>query len=66
MYILLIGYLFVIVMFAAVVGASNWVLGLFFFTTLAVLPTWLIFWLKRSMQKKKVETKLEQQNLEQE
>ncbi|MCB5196346.1 MULTISPECIES: hypothetical protein [Deefgea] len=66
MYILLIGYLFVIVMFAAVVGASNWVLGLFFFITLAVLPTWLIFWLKRSVQKKKAETKLEQQNLEQE
>jgi len=53
MYILLIGYLFVIVMFAAVVGASNWVLGLFFFVVLAVLPTWFIFWLQRRIQKKK-------------
>lgn len=53
MYILLIGYLFVIVMFAAVVGASNWALGLFFFVVLAVLPTWFIFWLQRRIQKKK-------------
>ncbi|MBM5572813.1 MULTISPECIES: hypothetical protein [Deefgea] len=53
MYILLIGYLFVIVMFAAVVGASNWVFGLFFFVVLAVLPTWFIFWLQRRIQQKK-------------
>ena len=59
MYILLIGYLFVIVMFSAVVGASNWVLGLFFFVLLAVLPTWLIVLLKRSVQRKKAETKIE-------
>lgn len=55
MYILLIGYLFVIVMFCAVVGASNWPLGLFFFVMLAVLPTWFIFWLQRRIQRKKQE-----------
>ncbi|WP_027469263.1 hypothetical protein [Deefgea rivuli] len=55
MYILLIGYLFVVVMFSAVVAASKLFLGLFFFVVLAVLPTWLIFWLKRSVQKKRVE-----------
>ncbi|MGL4995168.1 MAG: hypothetical protein ACRC01_06175 [Deefgea sp.] len=55
MYILLIGYLFVVVMFAAVVGASNWVLGLFFFVVLAVMPTWFIVWLQRRIQKKKIE-----------
>jgi hypothetical protein len=60
MYILLIGYLFVIVMFSAVVGASNWPLGLFFFVLLAVLPTWLIVLIKRSVQRKKAEVKIEQ------
>ncbi len=60
MYILLIGYLFVIVMFSAVVGAGNLALGLFFFILLAVMPTWLIFWLKRSMQKKQVEISQDQ------
>ncbi|QZA76886.1 hypothetical protein K4H28_11240 [Deefgea tanakiae] len=62
MYILLIGYLFVVVMFAAVVGASKWALGLFFFIVLAVLPTWFIFWLQRRVQKKKIEVQVDKEN----
>ena len=62
MYILLIGYLFVVVMFAAVVGASKWALGLFFFIILAVLPTWFIFWLQRRIQNKKAEVLAEKNN----
>ncbi|AOY01722.1 hypothetical protein [Jeongeupia sp. USM3] len=48
MYILLIGYLYVVVMFAAASGsvakAIVWI-GL-----LGVLPTWLLIWLKRRGQ----------------
>ena len=59
MYILLIGYLYVIVMISAVTGASNLPLGLFFFVVLGVLPTWLIFWLTRSKQRKKASLQAE-------
>jgi hypothetical protein len=45
-------------MFSAVVGASNWALGLFFFILLAVVPTWLIVLLKRSVQRKQAEVKV--------
>ncbi|WP_200916846.1 hypothetical protein [Jeongeupia sp. HS-3] len=48
MYILLIGYLYVVVMFAAASGsiakAIVWIL------LLGVLPSWLIVWLKRRGQ----------------
>ncbi|SMC26164.1 hypothetical protein SAMN02745857_02391 [Andreprevotia lacus DSM 23236] len=48
MYILLIGYLYVIVMFAAGTGdpakAAVWIV------LLAVLPTWLFIWIKRRGQ----------------
>ncbi|WP_432721731.1 hypothetical protein R0381_002175 [Jeongeupia wiesaeckerbachi] len=48
MYILLIGYLYVVVMFAAASGsiakAVVWIV------LLGVLPTWLLVWLKRRGQ----------------
>jgi Flp pilus assembly protein TadB len=51
MYILLIGYLYVIGMLAVASGSVP--LGLFFVLVLGVLPTWLILWLKRAGQIKR-------------
>lgn len=58
MYILLIGYLYVILMIA--VGTGSVALGGAFILFLGVLPTWLIFWLKRGGQIKKAEKRAEQ------
>ncbi|MDR3426257.1 hypothetical protein [Silvimonas sp.] len=58
MYILLIGYLYVILMIA--VGTGSVALGGAFILFLGVLPTWLIFWLKRGGQIKKAEKCAEQ------
>ncbi|WP_410497442.1 hypothetical protein [Chitinibacter sp. S2-10] len=51
MYIILIGYLFVIVMMS--LGAGSITVGLFYFLFLAVLPTWGALALKRSIQRSK-------------
>lgn len=48
MYIILIGYLYVIVMFAA--GTGDVIKGGLLFFFLGVLPSWLLFWLKRQGQ----------------
>ncbi|MBE9609966.1 hypothetical protein [Chitinilyticum piscinae] len=51
MYILLIGYLYVILMFSAALIASKGVIyGLLVFVLLGVLPSWLLFWVKRRGQ----------------
>lgn len=51
MYIILIGYLFVVVMMS--LGAGSITVGLFYFLFLAVLPTWGLLALKRSIQRSK-------------
>jgi hypothetical protein len=51
MYIILIGYLFVVVMMS--LGAGSITVGLFYFLFLAVIPTWGILALKRSIQRSK-------------
>jgi hypothetical protein len=51
MYIVLIGYLFVVVMMS--LGAGSITVGLFYFVFLAVLPTWGLMLLKRSIQRSK-------------
>ncbi|MBB5192947.1 Flp pilus assembly protein TadB [Silvimonas terrae] len=57
MYILLIGYLYVIGMLAVCSGSVA--LGGFFVVVLGVLPTWLILWLKRAGQIKRAERQAE-------
>ncbi|WP_373976244.1 hypothetical protein NT239_05570 [Chitinibacter sp. SCUT-21] len=51
MYIILIGYLFVVVMMS--LGAGSITVGLFYFIFLAVLPTWGLLLIKRSIQRGK-------------
>ncbi|WP_051258835.1 hypothetical protein [Chitinibacter tainanensis] len=51
MYIVLIGYLFVVIMMS--LGAGSITVGLFYFIFLAVLPTWGILALRRSVQRGK-------------
>ncbi|WP_348944103.1 hypothetical protein ABHF33_11545 [Chitinibacter sp. FCG-7] len=51
MYIVLIGYLFVVVMMS--LGAGSITVGVFYFLFLAVLPTWGVLALKRSIQRSK-------------
>jgi hypothetical protein len=58
MYILLIGYLYVIAMLA--VASGSVALGLFFIVVLGILPTWLWLWLKRAGQIKKAARLAEQ------
>ncbi|WP_028455502.1 hypothetical protein [Chitinilyticum litopenaei] len=51
MYILLIGYLYVILMFsAALVPGKGVVYALLVFGLLGFLPAWLLFWIKRRGQ----------------
>ncbi|GGP20513.1 hypothetical protein [Silvimonas iriomotensis] len=57
MYILLIGYLYVIGMMA--IASGSLALGVFFIVVLGVLPTWLILWLKRAGQIKKAQKQAE-------
>ena len=58
MYILLIGYLYVIVMVAAT--SANPVKGLLWVLLLGVLPVWLIVGLKRRGQRRRAERRREQ------
>ncbi|QLG86798.1 hypothetical protein HQ393_00255 [Chitinibacter bivalviorum] len=51
MYIILIGYLFVVIMMS--LGAGSITVGVFYFLFLAVLPTWGLLALKRSIQRSK-------------
>ncbi|GGP26325.1 hypothetical protein [Silvimonas amylolytica] len=57
MYILLIGYLYVIGMMA--IASGSLALGGFFIVVLGILPTWLILWLKRAGQIKSAERQAE-------
>ncbi|WP_255987772.1 hypothetical protein [Chitinolyticbacter albus] len=57
MYIILIGYLYVIVMFAA--GTGDVIKGGLLFFFLGFLPAWLLFWLKRKGQIKRTEDRAE-------
>ncbi|GAA5786582.1 hypothetical protein GCM10007860_23880 [Chitiniphilus shinanonensis] len=57
MYIVLIGYLYVIVMLAA--GTGDVVKGGLLFLFLGFLPSWLWFWLKRQGQIKRAAKRAE-------
>ncbi|GAB7129455.1 hypothetical protein [Amantichitinum ursilacus] len=59
MYIVLIGYLYVIFMIAVTMGSV--LKGVIFFFFLGFLPAWLIFWLKRRGQLKRQEMAAEKQ-----
>ncbi|UXY17125.1 hypothetical protein N8I74_08975 [Chitiniphilus purpureus] len=59
MYIVLIGYLYVIVMLAA--GTGDPAKGIALVVMLGLLPTWLWFWLRRQGQIKRAQKRAEQQ-----
>ncbi|WP_211251836.1 hypothetical protein [Andreprevotia chitinilytica] len=57
MYILLIGYLYVVVMFA--VATADPAKAVVWIVLLGALPTWLIIWIKRRGQVKRIEKRAE-------